>query len=151
MLQMASTQDREAVNALAIQVHNLHVAWRPDLFCTTDLLYDENRFVSAVRDRQLFVAKVDGMIAGYALLPVRFVSGPGLVPRKELIIQELCVEESVRCMGIGTQMISEIRLLAKAFGCTHLVLSAEPQNEGALAFYRKCGFTLQNVKLYCEI
>ena len=32
MLESARPEDREAVEALARQVHGLHVSWRPDLY-----------------------------------------------------------------------------------------------------------------------
>ena len=32
MLEPAVSSDREAINALAMQVHALHVGWRPDIY-----------------------------------------------------------------------------------------------------------------------
>ena len=32
MLELAQRSDREAVNALALQVHEMHVGWRPDIY-----------------------------------------------------------------------------------------------------------------------
>ena len=31
MLELATLADREAVNTIAKQVHDMHVAWRPDI------------------------------------------------------------------------------------------------------------------------
>lgn len=151
MLQLAVESDREAVNRLAKQVHSLHVSWRPDIYEMAGELYSEERFQEAVARRQLYVAKVGGLVAGYALLLIRNWDAPGLVKRRVLLIDELCVDEICRGQGIGTEMMEDIRALAKAFGCTDLQLGVYPQNEAAVAFYRKCGFSIRSIDLHSKV
>lgn len=151
MLQLAQPADREAVNALALQVHALHIEWRPDIYEHTDIRYSEEHFLAAVKNRELYVAKLNGEVVGYALLPMRTVEQPGLVRRKVMKIDELCVEESCRNQGIGKEMMADIRALAKAFGCTDLQLGVYPQNDDAVAFYQKCGFTIQNITMSIKL
>ena len=63
MLQLARPEDREAVNALALQVHAMHVAWRPDLFEMTGELYPEEQLLPEMQARLLDVeAKSSTMI-----------------------------------------------------------------------------------------
>ena len=151
MLQLAVESDREAVNRLAKQVHSLHVSWRPDIYEMAGELYSEERFRKAVAQRQLYVATVGGLVAGYALLLIRNWDAPGLVKRRVLLIDELCVDEICRGQGIGTEMMEDIRALAKAFGCTDLQLGVYPQNEAAVAFYRKCGFSIHSIDLHSKV
>ena len=68
MLQLARNEDREAVNALAVQVHDMHVSWRPDIYEHREELYSPERFQQAVAARQLYVAKTDEIVIGYVLL-----------------------------------------------------------------------------------
>ena len=151
MLELARDTDRPAVNAMARQVHAMHVAWRPDIYEMVEELYPEERFSQAVEDKQLYVAKISGTVVGYALLLVREVAHPGVVNRKVMRIDEICVEESCRNRGIGQEMMAEVCVLAKAFGCTDLQLGVYPQNDAAVAFYQKCGFTIRSIDMLRKV
>lgn len=151
MLELACPNDRPAVNAMAKQVHAMHVAWRPDLYEMIPELYPQERFRQAVEDKQLYVAKISGTVVGYALLLVREVAHPGVVKRKVMRIDEICVEEGCRNQGIGTEMMRDIHALAKAFGCRDLQLGVYPQNEAAVAFYEKCGFTIRSIDMLRKV
>ena len=147
MLESARPEDREAVEALARQVHGLHVSWRPDLYTLPEALYPEPLYVQVLEQKSLFVARQEETVVGYLRIRRLDAEGNGLVPRRELVVEELCVREDLRGQGIGTRMLQEAAVLAKAFGCTSLRLGAYPQNEEALAFYQKLGFTVRSVTL----
>ena len=151
MLELARITDREAVNALAVQVHAMHVAWRPDIYEMVEELYPEARFLEAVNQRQLYVAKIDGVVAGYVLLKIREYNWSGMIYRKVMLVDELCVDEICRGQGIGTEMMMEVRALAKAFGCTDLQLGVYPQNDDAVGFYQKCGFTIRSIEMQSKV
>ena len=151
MLELAGLQDRPAVNAMAKQVHTMHVSWRPDLYEMIPELYPEERFRQAVEEKQLYVAKMSGVVVGYALLLVREVAHPGVVKRKVMRIDEICVEEGCRNQGIGTEMMRDIHALARAFGCRDLQLGVYPQNESAIAYYEKCGFTIRSIDMLAKV
>ena len=151
MLQLAVPADREAVNILARQIHDMHVSWRPDIYEMVDELFPEERFLAAIQKRELYVAKTDGFVISFALLAVRETNMPGLVKRKVMVLDQLCVHEALRGQGIGTQMAAEIRSLAKAFGCTDIQLSVYPENDAAVAFYQKCGFLIRNINMQMSV
>ena len=147
MIELATKQDREAVERLAKQVHALHVQWRPDLYTMPGELYPQELFAEMIRKRELYVAKIDGIVAGYCRLVMKQASGIGIVPRKVMLIDQFCVDEPLQNHGIGTQMAAEIRVLAKAFGCTDLQLGVYPQNDAAVSFWQKCGFMIQSITM----
>ncbi len=152
MLELATIHDRAAVNALARQVHALHVAWRPDIFRMPEGdIYTEERFQEVIRSRQLYVAKLNGIVAGYVLTSIKEKNLPPQVWRKVFLVDELCVEQSLRGQGIGTRIMEEIHALAKAFGCTDLQLNVYPQNDDAVSFYQKCGFMIQNINMQRKV
>ena len=151
MLQLARPEDRSEINRLAVQVHNLHVQWRPDLYDTASELWPQDRFDAAVKQRQLFCAKINDCVVGYVLLKTRLYNMPGHVRRNVLIIDEICVDEVRRNQGIGTEMMIEVRAIAKAFGCTDLQLGVYPQNNEALAFYQKCGFRIRSIDMQLKL
>lgn len=151
MLELARQEDRAAVNALARQVHALHVAWRPDIYEMVPELYPLERFQQVVAQRQLFVARSGEQVAGFVLLVIREYNWPGVVRRKVMTLDEICVDEDLRGQGIGTQMVQEAKILARAFGCTDMQLGVYPQNEEAVAFYQKCGFSLRSITMHMKL
>lgn len=151
MLQLARPEDRAAFEVLAQQVHRMHVRWQPGIFEVHEQMWSKERFDQAVAQKQLFCAKIDGNVAGYVLLRVRDYDAPGLVRRKVLEIDEICVDESLRGRGIGTEMMIEVRAIARAFGCTDLQLGVVPQNDSALAFYQKCGFHIRSIHMHAKL
>lgn len=151
MLELATMKDREAVNALAKQVHAMHVAWRPDIYKMEEELYPKERMQDAIDQRQLFVAKISGAVVGYVLLKIRNYDFPGHVKRKVMLVDEICVAESCRNQGIGKAMMEDVRALAKAFGYTDLQLGVYPQNDAAVAFYQKCGFTIRSIDMQRKV
>lgn len=151
MLELARLTDREILNALACQVHGLHVQWRPDIYEMVDELYPESRVREAIAARELYVAKLGGQIVGYVLLKCRDYDYPGHVKRKVMVLDEICVEQSFRGQGIGKAMMEDVHALAKAFRCTDLQLGVYPQNDGAVAFYQKCGFTIRSIDMQRKV
>lgn len=110
-------------------------------------MYPPERFREAIEERSLYVARLHGAVVGYVSLKIRNYDGPGLVKRKVLLIDEIAVEETLRGQGIGTEMMGDVRALARAFGCTDLQLGVYPQNDAAVAFYQKCGFTIRSIEM----
>ena len=145
MLELARPEDREAVNTIAKQIHDLHVDWRPDIYEPVEEHYTQSRFEESIQNRQLYVAKLAGEIAGFASLNQYTYDWPGVVKRKVMIVEEFGVHEFCRGHGIGKAMMEDIHALAKAFGCTDLQLRVYPQNDDAVGFYQHCGFQIQNI------
>ena len=135
MLELAVETDREAVNWLACQVHAMHVGWLPETYEMPPEMYPKERFQKAIAERSLYVARLHGAVVGYMNLMIRNFDGLGLKKRKVLRIDEIAVEESLRGQGVGTEMMEDVRALAKTLGCTSLQLGVYPQNAAAVAFY----------------
>ena len=151
MLQLAQPSDRKAVNSMARQVHAMHVDWRPDIYEMTEELFSAQRVEEAIRQRRLYVAKLNDRVVGYTAVKICSYDWPGVVPRKVMFIDEIAVEENCRGRGIGTAMREGIHALAKAFGCTDLQLGVYPQNDDAVAFYQKCGFTIRSIDMQRKV
>ena len=151
MLELATKHDRSEVNRLARQVHEMHVSWRPDLFTMPEELYPEARYGELIKNRELYVAKMGGTVVGYCWLKMRKSEDIGRVPRKIMLIDQLGVDEALRNHGIGTQMMEEVRVLARAFGCTDLQLGVYPQNDEAVSFYQKCGFMIRSIDMQRKV
>ena len=151
MLELATKHDRPDVERLAKQVHEMHVAWRPDLFQMPEELYPDELYSQLIKARELYVAKLNGTVVGYCWLRMRVSDAIGRIPRKIMLIDQLCVDEALRNHGIGTQMMEEVRVLARAFGCTDLQLGVYPQNDEAVSFYQKCGFMIRSIDMQRKV
>ena len=147
MLELARESDWEAVNRLSVQVHDMHAAWRPDLYfhCEEPLTHDV--FLDAICTKRLYVAKLQDVVVGYVLLAFLRREGAGIHCHKAVRIECICVEELLRGQGIGMQMVADVRALAKAFGCKEILLSVHPENDKAVSFYQKCGFHIRTIKM----
>lgn len=147
MLELARESDWEAVRRLSVQIHDLHASWRPDLYVHCDEPYPKRKFVEDIRDRLVYTAKLDGVVAGYVVLSTMQKGGPGMIEYKALRLDAICVDEAVRGQGIGKAMVSDVRALARAFGCRELILGVYPENDGAVSFYQKCGFHIRTINM----
>lgn len=147
MLQLATEADWESVQRLSVQVHDLHAAWRPDLYFHAEEPYPHEKFLADIRSRLIYVAKLDRVVVGYVVLAIMAKDGPGTVEQKILRLDSICVEESLRGHGIGREMVSEVRVLAKFFGCKQVLLGVHPENDKAVGFYQKCGFRIRTINM----
>ena len=147
MLELATSSDWEAVRRLSVQIHDLHAFWRPDIYFHSDEPYPKEKFLDDIQKRMVYVAKLQGSVAGYAVLSVIQKSGPGTVASKVMRLDSICVEETVRGHGIGKAMVEDVRALARAFGCTGLILGVHPENDAAIGFYQKCGFQIRTINM----
>lgn len=145
MLEPARPGDREAVNALALQVHRLHVRWRPDIYTDTASLYPLERFSEEREAGHLYVVRQEGGVIAYVLIRTSETLYPGLVKRKILSLDELCVDESCRHHGLGRAILEEVRLLGIRLGCTDMQLSCDPHNNPAIALYEGFGMEVKSV------
>lgn len=147
MLELAREQNFEAVRQLSVQVHDLHAAWRPDLYCHCDEPLPKETFLEGIAKRMIYVAKMGETVVGYVNLSVQERGGPGAVTYKAMRLDAICVDEMARGHGIGKAMVADVRALAKAFGCREVLLGVHPENDDAVAFYQKCGFRIRTINM----
>ena len=147
MLQLARESDWEEIKRLSVQIHDLHVQWRPDIFYHSEEPYPKEAFLKNIHERMVYVYKADDTVLGYVVLCLMSKGGPGVMEKKLLRLESICVDEAARGEGIGTAMVAGVRALAKAFGCDGVLLGMHPENEQALQFYQKCGFTIRTINL----
>lgn len=100
--------------------------------------YMENTFREAMRSDVyiiLRILEVDGEAAGYAILSRSFSPESG---SPICWIKELYIRKAYRGHGLGTKFLSSVR---EEFPSARLRLEVEPENTGAVALYKRLGFT----------
>lgn len=147
MLELALESDWEDVHRLSVQIHDLHACWRPDIYYHSDEPYPREAFLKGIEDKLVFVAKHHDTVIGYVVLSFISKGGPGTVEKKVMRLDSICVDEVCRGRGIGKAIMADVCALCRAFGCEELVLGVHPENETAIAFYQKCGFSIRTINL----
>ena len=144
-------EDFDTVNNLFMQLHNLHVAHRPDIFKEIEKpttpeawgfeasLGDENKI--------LLGAELDGEIVGLCFVIMRKPKNEVLVPRICAFIDDIVVDENHRENGIGTALYNEAVRRAKLYGAVSVELGVSIFNTAALDFYKSLGMTVQSYKM----
>lgn len=141
----AEERDLPRVGALLLQVNEVHHTIRPDLFKTNSRKYNDDELRAIFRDpaTPVFVYEAGGEVYGYAFCMLQTRRGNNLVDGKTLYLDDLCVDEAARGRGIGTALYRFVLDYAKKIGCHNVTLNVWEGNDAALAFYRKCGMTVQ--------
>ena len=144
VIRKAQERDIPAILCLLKQVGKVHSDLRPDIFPANTLKYDAAQLSQLLWDESLpvFVAEVSGNVAGYCFCQHKIVeSTPLSVGRQELYIDDLCVDENMRRMGIAKALYDHTLAYAKSTGCNCVTLHVWNGNDGALRFYEQMGMT----------
>ena len=147
MLELARPSDWEEINRLSVQIHDLHAAWRPDIYYSCAEPYPREDFLAHIAEKRVYVAKLGGSVVGYLVLSFFTKGGPGTHASKGARLDSICVEERRRGHGIGKERVRDARILAKAVGCKELMLGVHPENDDAVSFYQKCGFRIRTINM----
>ncbi len=143
LIRSAEEKDIPGILELLRQVCNVHQAIRPDIFCPDAAKYDEAALKTLLTDetKPIFVAVRGNFVAGYCFCQLRRCQGGAMVPRTEIYIDDLCVEEKCRGQGIAAALYGKALDYARHQGCAFVTLNVWQGNEAAMKFYEKCGLT----------
>lgn len=146
-----NVNDYEAINKLAIQVHNCHVNWRPDFFVSCDNLISKDDLADMIDNNGIFVAKINNEIVAYATIYIKEREHKGFRYRKQLDIESICVEKKYRHQGIGTKLFEFIKDYALKNECTDLFLNVNEENISAINLYEKMGMKVRSIAYSMQI
>ena len=103
MIRKAQIQDLETICRLLEQVLKVHHAGRPDLFRESGKKYDEKALQEMLHcpENPIFVYEEDGAVLGYIMCQEQSICGSARKSVKTLYIDDLCVAEKARGLGVG--------------------------------------------------
>ena len=145
VVEVPKIEDFKRVNELAVQVHEMHVTWNPDIFKSVEEVINKEYFENLIKNEEIYIAKVDKEIVGYIIFNIKEKENSSMRYRKQLNIDAICVDERYRGKGIGTKILESIKEIAKTRGCTDLYLTVNQENENAIRVYEKFGFKVKNI------
>ncbi len=137
--------DWNVINKIAVQVHDLHANWRPDVYKKVDAVVEKSELAELIQNKMVYIASIKGIICGYMILKLNEVDNPVLEKKKYLVVDVIGVDEKFRRNGIGTSFLDFATMYAQSLGCTDLQLSVNDSNEAAIQSYEKFGFKVKNI------
>lgn len=149
-IRFANVDDIPQLLNLLRQVEMVHHDIRPDLFRDGGEKYEPETLKELLKDvnRPVLAAVEDGVVVGYAFCVLEETAGdPARLDRKELYLDDLCVDASVRGKGVAKQLWQETVDLAKRLGCDAVTLNVWEGNDRARKFYENCGLTVRKTFL----
>ena len=152
VVRKARMKDLDGVLRLLRQIAALHEQGRPDIFRKSAAKYDADEFGRIITnpDTPVFVAEADGTLAGYVFCQLQIRENhPLMRDMRTLYIDDLCVDEACRGRHIGTALMDAAVAFAREQRCHNVDLNVWEFNEGARAFYERCG--MHTMKRYMEI
>lgn len=147
---IAEEKDIPEIARLLLHVHGVHSEKRPDIFKRGSRKYTDEELKELLNDGlyRIFVAEDSGDIAGYIFCILEVTENDkSLADRKNLYIDDLCVDPSYQRQGVGTLLLEKARVCAREEKCNSVTLNVWELNEGAMKFYEKAGFKVMKTVL----
>lgn len=149
-IRFAEEKDIPVILELLRQVGQVHHRIRPDLFRPDAQKYDKEALLILFADalRPVFVAAEADNVLGYCFCIHKICSGHSVfLDRKELYIDDLCVDEKYRGKGVAAALYQHVRDYAKEQGCDVITLNVWQGNGQAQRFYEKMGMVQRNITM----
>lgn len=145
LIRRANENDLNGVNSLLCQVLTVHAEGRPDIFIAGQKKYTDDELIEIFKNDEtpVFVAENEAkQIVGYAFCVYKETENSHILHgRREIYIDDLCVDEKFRGKHIGTELFQYIETLAAKQKIDAITLNVWALNKPAMKFYEKCGFT----------
>ena len=143
MIRRAEPKDAPRISALLRQVLEVHAAVRPDMYRSGTQKYSEADVLKLLEDPDcvLFVETDEtDRVKGYAISFVQEIRDDGIVVgRRELYIDDICVDDCCRGQGVGRSLYGHALAYARDLGCYNVTLNVWCLNPGAMKFYEAMG------------
>jgi len=136
------------------QVGQVHRDIRPDIFRDGAQKYDAAALGELLKDpaRPIFIYEENGQVLGYCFcIHKQYAGDPVLADRKELYIDDLCVDEACRGRGLATALYRHVTEYAKRSGCQFLTLNVWAGNDNAQRFYEHMGMTPRSTTMESKL
>ena len=149
-IRKADAGDIPGLISLLLQVGQVHHELRPDIFRSRTLKYDQAALEELLTDqnRPVFVALEGDFVAGYCFCVHREYRGSGVsTDRRELYVDDLCVDEHRRGQGIAAALYRHVTDYARESGCSFITLNVWCGNDSAMHFYEKMGMRPRNITM----
>lgn len=148
-IRRAKALDIPELIRLLRQVGKVHHDIRPELFRDGAQKYTPQQLENILEDPDLpiFAAVKGSHMLGYCFCQLKSFSGGAFTQRRELYIDDLCVDEICRGQHVGSKLYDYVLGFARQQGCSHVTLNVWQGNEAAMAFYQSQGMAVRSITM----
>ena len=145
----ARTEDIPSILELLLQVDMVHHNGRPDLFKGNATKYNAEELVAIIENEKtpLFVCvdEENTVLAHMFCIVKQELNDSVITDIKTLYIDDICVDEKARGLGVGRTMFQFIKDYAKEEGFYNITLNVWCCNPDAMKFYEAMGMKPQKI------
>jgi ribosomal protein S18 acetylase RimI-like enzyme len=145
----ATKSDIPRILELLIQVDMVHHNGRPDIFKGPATKYNAQELETIIADDStpVFVCVNDtGTVMGHAFcIHKQVLDDSVLTDIKTLYIDDICVDEDYRKMGVGKALYEHVIEYARQQNFYNVTLNVWSCNPGAMKFYETLGLVPQKI------
>lgn len=150
-IRRAEVKDIPSLITLLNEVLEIHARIRPDIFISGTTKYTHEELEEMIQDDQkpIFVAVDDhDDVLGYVFTQiVKQPFSTNMVPFTSLFIDDLCVDNKTRGLGVGKALLDFVKAEAKRLGCYEVTLNVWAGNDAAIRFYEKNGLKIKETTM----
>lgn len=146
-IRYAKTEDYSAVENIMRQVHDLHIAWRPDVYKECNPVLPQEELLDALDKGVFVVAEADGEVVGVLSYMYRHVEANGRMTKDTIFIDVMAVDENYRGKGIGHRLFDFVKELVKEKDLDGIELQVNARNTLAKKMYESYGFTEKSINM----
>lgn len=147
VIRKAAEEDFLFVASIMQEVHDLHVAWRPDIYRPSEPVLSKENYLDMIQHGTCLVAEQDHEIVGICSFLHRHIASEKHVTRNILFVDDLAVKEEVRGSGIGTALLRAVKAQATAERLDGIELQVNAKNLRAVEMYEKNGFSVKSINM----
>lgn len=115
----AVSEDYEQIEIIMQQVQQMHVAWRPDVYCACSPVLSEEFFHHLLQEQSVFIAEDNGTTAGVMILEHRHIENQTHITKDILFVDTMAVDEKYRHKGIGHAFFNYVKDIKHQKGRCH--------------------------------
>ena len=137
----ASAEDLDAMANLLYELFTLESDFKPEREKQIRAL---RLILNNPQIGQLFVLRVDGLVAGMANALITVSTAEG---RAVVLLEDVIVKAAFRGQQLGRRLVEHVFDWAAKAGMPRVTLLADKDNTAALAFYDQLGFELSAMRV----
>lgn len=151
MIREYKTEDREAVEKCLFELQEDEASRQPEHWETPakalmDAYLDYLLKRIDGNEGKLFVADVDGVVAGCIAVIIDTDTSPCVVVKRYGYVPDLAVLRAYQKQGLGKELLAAAEEYTRAHGCDYLSLDVTIGNPAA-DFYKKSGYREYTINL----
>lgn len=145
IIRNAIMNDYKDIQKIMVQLHELHVELRPDIYQSNEVVLSHSRFEELIKNKTYLVAELNRRIVGLLYYSIQYKDDDNHVKRTTLYIHTIAVDDNFKGKGIGTALLDYVKQLKKEKNYTSIELKVDAQNQSAIQMYKKNGLKEKSI------